>query len=250
MPRQFGPIKLQGTIGDITFVKNEDGTFGARAKTEISKERIATDPAFIRTRENNVLFGRAGKGSRLFREAFQSITAMGDRRMIPRLQQLFMRVIKTDTTSARGEHKISLGNLLFLEDFNFNANGKLNTVFKNPFVVGVDRATGVVDLNVPPYIPEGTVFPPTGATHYKLFAVAAEVDFDNELHITATGSGAFLPLNNVLTSALSLSLTLTPNSTLPIFTVLAIRFYQDDNNVKYALNNSATDAVAVVNVDL
>jgi hypothetical protein len=56
-------IKLEGTIGDITFFKSKDG-YIAREKSSISKERIQNDPAFQRTRENGAEFGRAGKAGK------------------------------------------------------------------------------------------------------------------------------------------------------------------------------------------
>ena len=63
MARQKGIIKLDGTIGDITFYKSKDG-YLAREKGGIPADRIANDPAFQRTRENGAEFGRAGKAGR------------------------------------------------------------------------------------------------------------------------------------------------------------------------------------------
>ena len=49
MPKQRGIIKLDGTIGDITFYRTKDG-YMAREKGGVSAERMQTDPAFERTR--------------------------------------------------------------------------------------------------------------------------------------------------------------------------------------------------------
>ena len=51
MARQKGIIKLEGTIGDISFYKSKDGHL-ARTKGGVDAERIQNDPAFQRTREN------------------------------------------------------------------------------------------------------------------------------------------------------------------------------------------------------
>ena len=64
MARQRSIIKLDGTIGGITFYKSKDG-YLAREKGGISAERIANDPAFERTRENGSEFGRAGKAGKV-----------------------------------------------------------------------------------------------------------------------------------------------------------------------------------------
>jgi hypothetical protein len=63
MAQQKGIIPLQGTIGNITFYKSKDG-FMAREKGSLDASRIATDPAFQRTRENGAEFGRAGKAGK------------------------------------------------------------------------------------------------------------------------------------------------------------------------------------------
>ena len=63
MARQKGIIKLQGTIGGVSFYRTQDG-YLAREKGGVDGQRIANDPAFQRTRENGNEFGRAGKGGR------------------------------------------------------------------------------------------------------------------------------------------------------------------------------------------
>ena len=70
MAKQRGIIKLEGTIGDITFQKTQDG-YLAKEKSSIPASRIATDPAFQRTRENNAEFGRAGKAGKVLRNALR-----------------------------------------------------------------------------------------------------------------------------------------------------------------------------------
>ena len=64
MARQRSIIKVDGTIGGITFYKSKDG-YLAREKGGIPAERIANDPAFQRTRENGAEFGRAGKAGKV-----------------------------------------------------------------------------------------------------------------------------------------------------------------------------------------
>ena len=68
MARQKGLIKLKGTMGDITFYRTADG-YMAREKGGISAERMRTDPAFQRTRENMAEFGRAGKAGKVLRNS-------------------------------------------------------------------------------------------------------------------------------------------------------------------------------------
>lgn len=68
MAQQKGIIPLKGTIGNINFYKSKDG-YLAREKTSVNAERIANDPAFVRTRENGAEFGRAGRAGKVLRTA-------------------------------------------------------------------------------------------------------------------------------------------------------------------------------------
>ena len=66
MARQEGLVKLKGKIGDLSFYKTQDGHF-ARMKGGVDGDRIQNNPAFERTRENGVEFGRAGKADDFIR---------------------------------------------------------------------------------------------------------------------------------------------------------------------------------------
>ena len=102
MAQQKGIIKLDGTIGGITFYKSQDG-YLAREKGGVSADRIANDPNFQRTRENGAEFGAAGKAGKLLRTAFRNILQnSADNRMVGRLTSEMVKVIQADLTSVRG----------------------------------------------------------------------------------------------------------------------------------------------------
>jgi len=83
---------LRGTIGNITFYKSGDG-YLAREKGGVGANRIATDPAFQRTRENGAEFGRAGKAGKVLRNALRSLLQnTSDSRMISRLTREMMKL--------------------------------------------------------------------------------------------------------------------------------------------------------------
>ena len=68
MAKQNGLVKLLGTVGDMTYYKSKDG-YMAKEKTVISAERIASDPKFNRTRENNAEFGNACTSGKTLRHS-------------------------------------------------------------------------------------------------------------------------------------------------------------------------------------
>src|SRR5215831_10956836 len=97
MARQHGLIRLDGSIGDMTYYKSKDG-YRAKEKFTLRTGRIATDPRFIRTRENMAEFGRAGTAGKLIRRAINPILKDAkDSRAVSRLLKLLSQVIKSDT---------------------------------------------------------------------------------------------------------------------------------------------------------
>ena len=60
MATQESFIKLQGKVGDLSFFKTKNG-YQARVKGGVSADRIKSDPAYQRTRENNVEFATVSK---------------------------------------------------------------------------------------------------------------------------------------------------------------------------------------------
>ncbi|MFD2433745.1 hypothetical protein ACFSO9_09495 [Mesonia maritima] len=129
MAEQSGIIKLKGTLGGISFYKTSDG-YLAREKGGVSAQRIATDPVFQRTRENNAEFATAGKAGKLMRNSIQVLLQNAkDRRCVGRLTRALLSVIKSDTVNIRGERNVQEGNMQLINGFEFNQNGKLGSTF-------------------------------------------------------------------------------------------------------------------------
>ena len=248
MAKQKGIIKLEGTIGDITFVKTKNG-YIAKEKTGLNGDRIATDPAFQRTRENGAEFGRAGKAGKMVRTAFRSLLQnAADSSMTARLTKEFMKVIQADTTSVRGERNVIDGEAELLQGFDFNGQGKLSTTLFAPFTATIDRAAGSLTVAIPSFVPNVMIGYPSGATHFKTRAAGASIDFEGESFEQEVSESAILPLNGTATAALNLANSLTANSTHPLFLVLGIEFYQEVNGAMYPLKNGAFNALSIVKV--
>lgn len=248
MAKQKGIIKLEGTIGDITFFKSKDG-YVAREKSGPTAEQIANDPAFERTRENGREFGRAGRAGKVLRNAIRSlIQNAADSRAVSRLTKQMMKVVQADVTSTRGLRNVIDGETELLEGFDFNVNAKLGTTLYAPYTVVIDRANGTISLNVPAFKPADMIAAPAGATHFKLVSAGSEVDFEHEVNTTEVQESAILPWDNTATAAMNVVHTLTANSTHPLFFVLGIQFFQDVNGVKYPLKNGAFNALNIAKV--
>ena len=249
MARQKGIIKLKGTIGDITFYKTQDGHL-AREKGGIDASRIASDPAFQRTRENGSEFGRAGKAGKLLRTALRPLLInSADGRMVSRLTQAMVKVIQADLVSDRGLRNVIDGEAELLFGFEFNIRGKLGTSLYAPFVAAIDRVAGEITVDIASFIPANMIAAPSGTTHFKIISGGAEIDFEAETFVVATSETAILPWDATATAAINQVNAVTPASTKPLFLALGIEFYQQINGTMYPLKNGAFNPLSVAKVD-
>lgn len=249
MAKQKGIIKLDGTIGGITFYKSQDG-YLAREKGGVSAEKIANDPAFQRTRENGEEFGRAGKAGKLLRNAIRAMLQnASDSRMVSRLTQKMVEVVQADITNPRGQRNVIDGEAELLQGFEFNISGKLGTTLYAPYTSTIDRVAGTLEASIPSFVPLNMIAAPGGTTHFKVVTAGAEIDFENETFVMDSNASAILPWDATATAVLTLTNTVTANSTKPLFLALGIEFYQEVNGQMYPLKNGAYNALALVKVD-
>lgn len=248
MAQQRGIIKLAGTIGNITFYKTQDG-YMAKEKTSLDATRIATDPNFIRTRENGVEFGHAAHVGGILRRTFRGVILNNkDSRMVSRLTQRMVAVVYADVTSTRGLRNVMDGETELVEGFQFNVNAPLATTFFAPYTASIDRVTGILKVDVPSFIPANMVTAPGGTTHYKFISGGASINFETGVFVADAQASALLPWNGIASVLLSLSNTVTLASTHPLFLLFGIEFYQEVNGIQYPLKNGSYNALSVVKV--
>ena len=248
MARQDSIIKLNGTIDGISFYKSKDGHL-ARKAGGVSKARIASDPAFIRTRENGSEFGRAGSAGKVPRTALRGLLQKAsDSRVSSRLTAKMIRVVKADTTSDRGLRNVLDGEVEMLQGFEFNGSGLLTGTLFAPYDVTIDRVGGAHQVNLAGFVPGAVVAAPSGATHCKIIAAAASIDFELGTWDVKQAETAFLVLGPQTEAAQTLALPLPAASTHPIMVVLGIEFVQQVNGKMYDLKNGAYNALAIVKV--
>ncbi|HEY4786494.1 MAG TPA: hypothetical protein VIH57_10615 [Bacteroidales bacterium] len=248
MAKQGGIIKLEGTIGDISFYKTRDGML-ARAKGGVTSGRIQNDASFQRTRENMSEFGRAGTAGKLLRTAFRQLLQNGaDNRMVSRLTKEMLAVVKADKTSTRGQRNVLDGELKLLEGFDFNIDGGLSTTVFFAYTATIDRVTGALKVTIPAFIPTETVVAPDGATHMRLISGGASIDFEGGVVEIVTTQSADIVIDQVQVAAFDLLNQLTANSTKPLFLVFGVEFYQQVNGVNYSLKNGNYNALSLVKV--
>src|SRR5690606_36166525 len=133
----------------------------ARQAKGIDPRRIATEPNFQRTRENNAEFTTGAGAAKLLRDTLRPMILLTyDPKMPGRLFSRLMRVVKADAVSDRGERRVLPENLGLLGQFGFNVAASLpNTLFVKPACT-VDRVEGTVTLDIPSLTPALTIAAP------------------------------------------------------------------------------------------
>ncbi len=248
MAKQRGIMKLEGTIGGITFYKSRDG-YLAREKGGIPAERIANDPNFQRTRENGSEFGRAGKAGKVLRNALRSLLQNAkDPRVVSRLTTEMVKVIQEDQTNPRGLRNVIDGEAELLIGFDFNSNAKLGNTLYAPYVATIDRVTGELKVDMASFIPSEMIAAPGGTTHFRIVSAGAEIDFENEVFTVDKNETAQLPWDPTATAVINHVNQVTANSTKPLFLIVGVQFFQEVNGVKYSLKNGAFNALSIVKV--
>ncbi len=250
MARQIGLIKIKGKLDGLSFYKSSDGKL-VRESSGVEAERIKSDPAFARTRENNNEFGTSGVASKLLRTAlFSLLQSVADSRLTSRLTALMSQIKNMDNVSARGSRNVGAAlqtipaALELLKNFNFNEDANLSKILFQPF--SIQMATGNITING--LQPDQHMRCPKGATHVNLKSALVEIDFSLGKYAVVESPVSNLAINKVITNV-----QLTPSGPPSLLSgvklyVLQVLFLQEVNNVQYPLNNSASSSMAIVEV--
>jgi hypothetical protein len=248
MAKASGIIKIEGTVEDLTFYKKEGKNF-VRKKSSISKERIANDPNYVRTRENNVEFSHSGNSGKLLRLAVGTMVFKAkDSKLSSRLLKVMSQIKNLDTTSARGQRKVSIGvgtveGKQLLKGFDFNANAVLQSVFFAPYELN----TAIGEIKIANFIPLEQLLYPQGATHISMQGAVVQIDFATEVSEVVYSNIENLPIDLTVSSIVLAPSSLPTGSGIQLF-LLMVSFYQEVNGVQYSLKNEEYNVLHVIEV--
>lgn len=241
-------FNVEGTLGEVTFYKDQDG-YKIRTKNGVSKERIMKDPAYARTRENLAEFGNAAKSGKMLRRSIVSLmNDAKDNRVTSRLTQVMNKVKNDDLTSARGERNVATGILTpqgkaWLVGFNFNKRAILESVLQADYTLNTTTGEVIIaDLN-----PIQQLEVPEGANHVDFSSGFLNLDFstgDKELQLSNIVN---LPIDATI-STVTLTPVAVPAGVGQNSFYLKVAFYQEINGVQYPLNNGAFNALQLIDI--
>lgn len=248
MAKQKGIIKIQGKIGELSFYTTKDGNL-VREKGGIDAKRIASDPAFKRTRENGAEFGSSASSGKLIRDAFRPlIHHSSDQRVTARMMKIMTEIKNLDTVSARGQRNVGVGitnplAMNLLKGFNFNIQSVLVSVMFKPYTI--DTATG--EISIPELNPLNDLSYPEGATHLSIQSAWAKIDFVSKAKSVEVSDVYNGPIDATTVDVL-LTPAQAPTGSGTNFLLLMIEFFQEVNGVQYILSNGAFNSASIVEV--
>ena len=266
MARQKGHIKYVGTLGEVRHfkIKGNEGYF-AGLKGGPSAEQIASDPAFVRTRENMNEFGGSAITGKSLRTSIAGLTRNnGDSQVTGRVTAIMKKINLEDGSEARGQRAILITVApQYLQGFEFNKFTSFNGAFNAPYTITPTAARDSSTLDIPSFNPLDRMYVPAGATHFKIInAIAVLSDFEyNSITrvyepkdgttngLTDVQDSGYLPVN-AATGLISVVSTLPGSPTISadvsVVNVLAVEFYQEVNSNYYLFSQGNAMKVAKI----
>ena len=246
MAKQTGIVKYSGNLGGISHYKMKGVAADlAKIATGPSKNQIMNDPAFQRTRENNMEFGGSAKAGKALREGLSSvIKKYSDSQVTGRITKIF-KGINLEGAGTRGKRNIDLTlHKNNLDGFEFNKNTSLGGVFSATYTLTETAARDESAMDITAFNPWDNIDAPAGATHFRLINGIATVS-DYRYNATekiyeaveptldalnAVVYSAYLPLDTpVVATTLTTTLAGAPVLTndVSVANVVGIEFYQE-----------------------
>ena len=248
MALQTGLIKLQGRLDNIVFYQTKYG-FLVRMKTSLNAKRIATDPAYVRTRENNMEFGMASKAGKLFRQTLNPLLIkISDSGVVSKIMKLMIAIKDYDVSSDRGQRTVAAG------IHNPQAKKLLSGFFSGQKPSGISEnhlfvvpASG--EVHIMHLIPASDIHFPAGATHISFQSGWARVDFSSGTGSIRLSSEQFILIDGT-SQNISPGMATTPemNLTGTDIYLLCVRFCQEINGIIYPLKDETYNSLSIVKV--
>jgi hypothetical protein len=266
MAKQTGLLKYSGNLGGISHYKMK-GVKGDLAKVANgpSKEQIATDPKFKRTRENNAEFGVSAKAGKSMRVGLASVIKnFADPQVVGRITKVF-KAINLEGVGDRGKRPIDISlNKNHLIGFEFDKITSFSTIFTAPFSCSENAARNESTLTIPSFVPLDYINAPAGATHFRILngiTVLSDVRWNNTSKtyevvepdmdtINILEYSNYLPIDSTIAGNTTIVAALPGAPTMSVdvsaLNVIGIEFYQEVNGAYYLF--ASGNAMKVGNV--
>ena len=248
MNKQSGPIKIEATLGDITYYKRK-GVYMVKRKSAVSRHRLKYSPQYAAFRQHQQDFGQASSGGKLIRSAFAPlVNSIADWTVCPRLTSRVLHVIKSDLAHPPGTRNMLPDHLELLKGFEFNAECSLSQVLMAPFSFSSDATNGTLRLEIPSFVAARHLRSPQHSSHFQLVLGVASMDFSMCRYQSVVAETGQMPVNSAAAQRISLNAQLSGTGADPQMVVLGVRFSQYINGVYEPVQNAGYQALRIVEI--
>jgi hypothetical protein len=196
MAKLISALKISGTVDDLSFCLQQDGSVVVQSKPGPRSEQVKAGKNFDLTRRNAREFGKATRDAMLLRHSLGYIAgALRHSKLNSHVNQRMHQVALSDTGSDYGSRHANKGQLPLLEGFDYNHLLSLETALPVRLKHSLNVATGVLQLVVPGCIVRRKKVFPAGATHFKIVSCAAALDFDKHRYSNHIAASDLQPLS-------------------------------------------------------
>ncbi|OMP76477.1 hypothetical protein BW716_24480 [[Flexibacter] sp. ATCC 35208] len=136
---------------------------------------------------------------------------------------LYREVLKNDSSNTSGKRHISMSGLRPLIGYDLDPNQALSDFFDVYYTINVQDYTKIM-IDISSFIPAAQVISPTNATHCRIIAVAAALDFYSYSAYMQSTQSSLIPLNRDPVNAFNLTIPMPQPLGEPIVILLGLSF--------------------------
>jgi hypothetical protein len=209
-----------------------------------------TLPGSQKGQDNKATFAQASRAAHLLRQAFRKIIYnAADKFTQGRMLKICKQVISTAKANEEGTKRMKNGDGSLLEGFQFNRVSNYIGYLFTQTKVKINRKSGAIAITMPLLLPGDWEPVRLDATHARIVAAAAAINFEEGSYEYNEEATAEWPCKRPPQSLVGFDLTLPVTGNDVIIVVLAIAFYTCVNGRYHRLGSRELNTCIVVKVD-
>lgn len=245
---------IRGTFNDMVFAQTKYGT-QLRKKGNVDAQRVATDPAFKKTRKAMKQFGMHARIRSLIWNSIRPNNPKeikwGDNEFHKRLFRKAAQMTRADESSKMGLKGVLDSEWSLVEGLEFNRFKGLSDTLSITPTVSYDPLAGSAQVSLENIIPYSQIGGPESATHAKLIAVIGVMNQnliyeDKPLYETVEASSEAFELYSTDPQTFAVSLQLEQNTVHPVLIAVGIQFFYNDGTELELLTSKDSHAARIL----
>lgn len=241
-------LTIRGTIDHLTFRNTPEGKIVGK-KTGPTREQVLTHERFARTRCNAREFKQAIEDATLLRQALgRALDGVRCTTLNGHMNGLLYAVACQDTQRDLGSRCAAGGAISIMTGFNFNKNLALVTALPFSFEHNLDAVAGVMQVEIPSFTAYKKKAFPKEATHFRIVAGGAVVNFANRTHTRHIACSELLLLGRKTPGPIGFACALPVGQDDVLVQVLGIQLYKLEKEKEVLVKGGAVQILAATRI--